>query len=241
MGRVITADAYSSITRLSRRSLAYFRRSNAASNHGPLHRAFKYLNRLVGAERTTEDKTSPLPSPFAIFRFAFNGGERNPRFRKFQNPPRARIENSPEPRNGMTHISNILYLSPSPPFSQIFLRFVLGPLNLADTSSTSGVDPRLCTLDEPFRERERERKEYVFSRRMRVDLGADSHRTIGHDLRSPFDDASWSSSATTLQPSLLLSQSRSPCWKIRVNSSKRFMYDVLLYLKFARGTIWVTS
>lgn len=29
---------------------------------------------------------------------------------------------------------------------------------------------------------------YVFPRRMRVDLGADSHRGIGHDLRSPSDD-----------------------------------------------------
>lgn len=75
MGRVITADAYSSITRLSRRSLAYFRRSNAASNHGPLHRAFKYLNRLVGAERTTEDKTSPLPFRYFQIRFQRGGTE----------------------------------------------------------------------------------------------------------------------------------------------------------------------
>lgn len=184
MGRVITADAYSSITRLSRRSLAYFRRSNAASNHGPLHRAFKYLNRLVGAERTTEDKTSPLP--FRYFQIRFQRGGTESAFsqipesfsrenRKFS---RAQKRNDPHKQHS---ISPLL-------FSQIFLRFVLGPLNLADTSSTSGVDPRLCTLDEPFKERER--KEYVFSRRMRVDLGADSHRTIGHDLRSPFDDAS---------------------------------------------------
>jgi len=38
------------------------------------------------------------------------------------------------------------------------------------------------------RERERRREtdtEQLFSRRMRVDLRADSHRRIGHDLESP--------------------------------------------------------
>lgn len=77
-----------------------------------------------------------------------------------------------------------------------------GPLNLADTSSAECS--RLCTLDEPFsRDSKIERKGggggerkgggreirgNVFPRRMRVDLGADSHRGIGHDLRSPSDD-----------------------------------------------------
>lgn len=42
--------------------------------------------------------------------------------------------------------------------------------------------------EEKGKEGGREIRGNVFPRRMRVDLGADSHRGIGHDLRSPSDD-----------------------------------------------------
>lgn len=160
----------------------------------------------------------PLFSLAAIFRFrsastrepAFS---QIPRGGIPSRKPSPRIENSCSSPVEMTHIAPIdEQRSPSfhsNPARSAFIFYIFdsnvrldGPLNLADTSSAECS--RLCTLDEPFsRDSKIERKGggggerkgggreirgNVFPRRMRVDLGADSHRGIGHDLRSPSDD-----------------------------------------------------